>query len=156
MSAKLKLLVFFCLLASFVTAQQQTIRGTVLDAFTDSPLPGVVVQVVAMEPIHSDVSNVDGSFEIKSVPLGRCSVKASLLGYNENTISNIMLVSGKETQLTIKLEEKVMQLNEVTVTNKTTKRGTINDMSLISARTFSTEETERFAGSLGDPAREES
>lgn len=152
MSAKLKLLFFLCLSAISVSAQQ-TIRGTVLDAFTDSPLQGVVVQVVAMESTHSDVSNVDGSFEIQSVPLGRCSVKASLLGYNETTVSNIMLVSGKETQLTIKLEEKVMQLNEVTVTNKTSKRGINNDMSLISARTFSTEETERFAGSLGDPAR---
>ena len=29
----------------------------------------------------------------------------------------------------------------------------INDLALVSSRSFSVEETERYAGSLGDPAR---
>lgn len=46
-----------------------------------------------------------------------------------------------------------VSLGEITVRSARTKEQTINEMDVVSARTFSVEETERFAGSLGDPAR---
>jgi hypothetical protein len=44
-------------------------------------------------------------------------------------------------------------LNEVIVTSNKNKGEALNDMSLISARSISIEQTERFAGSFNDPSR---
>ncbi len=46
-----------------------------------------------------------------------------------------------------------MEMQEVVIKAGRRKDQAINDMATVSARTFSVEETERFAGSLGDPAR---
>jgi len=44
-------------------------------------------------------------------------------------------------------------LETVTVTSKTNKDGTLNKMATVSARTISTKEAGKFAGTLNDPAR---
>lgn len=60
---------------------------------------------------------------------------------------------GKEVQVEVKLEENAMDMEEVVVRYSKRKDKALNEMALVSSRTFSVEETERFAGSLGDPAR---
>ncbi|MDZ7635053.1 MAG: TonB-dependent receptor plug domain-containing protein [Bacteroidales bacterium] len=64
-----------------------------------------------------------------------------------------MVISGKELVADISLEEALNTLGEVTLTADIRKSETINELAMVSARTFSVEETERYAGSLGDPAR---
>ncbi|MEI7831470.1 MAG: TonB-dependent receptor, partial [Prolixibacteraceae bacterium] len=58
----------------------------------------------------------------------------------------------KETILDIAMEEIVTDLNEVVVT-ASAKDKTINNLIPVSARTFSTEEVNRYAGGRSDPAR---
>ena len=53
----------------------------------------------------------------------------------------------------MKLEEKINNIGEVVVKASAKKAEAQNELAMVSARTFSVEETERFAGSLGDPAR---
>ena len=48
------------------------------------------------------------------------------------------------------MEEAVLTMGEVTITHK---RDHINDMALVSTKTFDVQETERYAGSRSDPAR---
>ncbi|MBN2520872.1 MAG: TonB-dependent receptor, partial [Bacteroidales bacterium] len=55
--------------------------------------------------------------------------------------------------LEIEMEEKVLDIDEVVIKAYDRKDETINEMAMISARSFTIEETERYAGSLGDPAR---
>ena len=75
------------------------------------------------------------------------------MGYHPRIIPNLYLSSGKETRLVISLEENTMEMDEVVVRYEKRKDKAQNEMALVSSRTFSVEETERFAGSLGDPAR---
>lgn len=134
-------------------ANAQTLRGTVTDAFTGAPLDGAVVMVVELNTPLSTVTKEDGSFSIGRLPLGRKTIRVSMMGYHTSEVPNLMLASGKETVVNLKLVEKVTQLNEVVVSNRPQRDKTLNEMATLSARSFSVEQTERFAGSLGDPAR---
>ena len=53
----------------------------------------------------------------------------------------------------IKLEEKIIQGEEIVFKAFERKDRPINEMAQVSARSFTVEETERFAGSIGDPSR---
>jgi hypothetical protein len=131
----------------------QTIRGTVTEAVTGYPIPGAYVVVKGSEPAIGTSTDVNGKFVIKNVPIGRQTLEITFIGYEPKIISNLMLVSGKETIADAALEESVTAVGEVTVKATVRKSEAINEMAMVSARTFSVEETERFAGSLGDPAR---
>jgi hypothetical protein len=139
--------------STFAQKTGQTVRGTVVDAFTGSPVIGATIQVIGSNPLINSLSNQNGEFTISNIQPGRWTFAASMVGYKSQSYSNIMVISGKETVLSFKLEEKVTNLSEVVVSNGQSKERPINETALLSARSFSVEETERFAGSLGDPAR---
>ncbi len=74
------------------------------------------------------------------------------MGYETLYLRNISVNSGKELFLNVDMTENVTLLGEVTVRGY--KKGeVINQMAAISARSFSVEETERYAGSWADPGR---
>jgi len=151
----ISLTILFTLIAYNGIAQNtgQTVRGLVVDAFTGNPITGATVMVPASNPFIGTSTDGKGEFEMKNIPTGRSTFTVSIIGYNQQTISNVMVISGKETVLNFKLEEKVTHLGDVVVKAFYSKERPLNDLALISARSFSVEETERFAGSLGDPAR---
>jgi len=131
----------------------QTVRGTAIDAFTGSPVIGATITVPGTNPLICTVTNENGEFTLLNMQPGRWSFSASTVGYKTQSVNNIMVLSGKESVLTFKLEEKVHNLTDVVVHQSLSKERPLNEAALISARSFSVEETERFAGSLGDPAR---
>jgi hypothetical protein len=131
----------------------QTLRGTVRDEVTGAGLIGATVVIKGTEPLMGTITGNKGEFHFKNVPLGRQTLKVSYIGYYDAIVSNILLSSGKEVVLNIKLEEKAYEVDEITIRPEKKKEGSLNEMAVVSARTFSVEETERFAGSLGDPAR---
>ncbi len=61
-----------------------------------------------------------------------------------------MLQSGKEAIVNIELVEKIETLAVVEVKAYSQNGKAMNEMAPVSARSFSIEQTERFAGSLGD------
>ena len=131
----------------------QTVRGKVVDSETEAPLAGSVVIIKNSDPVLGARTDSEGDFIIEKVPAGRQSIEASYIGYLSNSMDNIFISSNRETYLYIKLEESVTSLNEVIVTNKLKKDQPLNANVIVSARTFSIEETERYSGSIGDPAR---
>ncbi len=131
----------------------QVIRGTIVDEVTGYPLPGANVILLESDPPFGTTTDLDGRFALQNVPLGRQSIEIRYVGYETKLIPNLLLTIAKEIVLEIKLTERVMEFEEVTVKAYSRKDKSINDMAMISARSFSIEETERFAGSLGDPAR---
>jgi len=149
----LALTVIFASVSGFAQNSGQTVRGVVVDAFTGSPIIGATIVVLETNPMIGCITDDKGEFSVSNIQTGRWSFSASLVGYKSQSISNIMVISGKATVLNFKLEEKVTQLGDVVVKASLSKERPLNDMALISARSFSVEETERFAGSLGDPAR---
>ncbi|MEM1136098.1 MAG: TonB-dependent receptor [Bacteroidota bacterium] len=147
-------LIFACLILFPCLGQEltQTIRGRIVDQDTQSPLTGVTITVIGSNPLLGSVSDIDGYFRLNKVPVGRVSLKISYIGYEERTISNLLVGSAKEIVLDLSLIESTEQLDEIVVT-ATQKGEILNEMSQISARSFSVEETKRFAGAIDDPAR---
>lgn len=131
----------------------QTVRGTVIDQTTRYPLVGAVVVLVGSEPLNGTTTNANGEFELNNVPLGRQTLDITFLGYQKRILNNLLIIGGKEQQLEVSLIENITQMQEVVVLGQKAKNRAQNQMAQVSARTFLVEETERFAGSLGDPAR---
>ncbi|MFM2292709.1 MAG: hypothetical protein RIS29_2522 [Bacteroidota bacterium] len=144
------LLIVIC---SVAMNAQITVRGVVADAFNESPVAGATVCILGTKPLVYTLSNENGEFTLKVPQPGRYSLSAAIVGYTPQTFSNLMVSAGKEAIVTFRLVEKVTNLKEVEVRPTVSKERPLNDMAMISARSFTVEETERFAGSLGDPAR---
>ncbi|HRC33310.1 MAG TPA: TonB-dependent receptor [Bacteroidia bacterium] len=136
----------------FAQHQGQKIRGIIVDKQTKQPLPGASVVMLDSVNFLGTVTNNLGQFRLAKVPLGRRIIKVSYVGYTESTYT-VIVTSGKEVVLEIALEEKVYNGNEIVVTAERQKDKAINQMASVSARSFTFEETSRYAGSLNDVAR---
>lgn len=137
---------------AYTQSLSQTIRGTVIDQVSQMPLPGATIVLVNSDPLIGVTSDVEGQFKITKVPVGSHALTVSFVGYKDLTLPNIVVNSGKEVVLTIPIEEDVTQMQEIVIT-ATEKDKALNDMSVVSARTFSVEETRKFAAAINDPAR---
>lgn len=131
----------------------QTVRGTVVDADAGFPLPGANVVLVGSDPFIGASTGMDGTFRLENVPVGRHDIQVTFLGYAPRMLSEILVTSGKEAVLTIGLQENMQTMDVVTVEAKRDAKEAGNELSMVSARSFSVEETKRYAGSFQDPAR---
>jgi len=150
-----KLFVLLLLTIHFAVFSQntQTVRGIVTDVDTKMPLPGATVVILNTNPVVGTTTNVDGKFKLENIPVGRVDIKVSFMGYNDQYLKNLEVLYAKELVLTISLTEKVYTMDAVEIVARTDKEKPLNTMASVSARTFSVEETQRYAGSLGDPSR---
>lgn len=130
---------------------QQNIRGTVVDSESKYPLVGSKVKVTTTDPVMGGVCNDKGEFSIADVPIGKHNLEISSIGYKTQTVT-VYVNSGKESIVNIYLEESGIISEEIVVTGRQ-KGEVINEMATVSATSFSVEETNRYAGSRGDPAR---
>ncbi len=137
----------------FANDYVQTFRGEVIDALTEVPLPGATVIIPESDPLKGTATDLEGRFRLENVPVGRIDVQVSMVGYETQQVSNLLVTSGRELVITVRMEETVTQLSDVEVRPDARKDQPINELALVSARSFTIEETERFAGSLGDPSR---
>ncbi|WP_066756996.1 TonB-dependent receptor [Crocinitomix algicola] len=130
---------------------EKTIRGTVTDNETFEPLIGARVVLLGTEPLIGTMTNLEGEFRLENVPVGRYDLQVSFIGY-ENYLRPNLDLSSKDLILTIGMTESVNIIDVVTV--EATKKGeTINQMTTVSNRSFSVEESNRYAGSKNDVAR---
>ena len=148
-------LILFTILHYNIKAQDnmQTLRGTVIDQQADMPLVGATIELLSTADSKGVTTDINGHFEMKSVPLGRHQFRISYIGYNTITLPNVLVTAGKEVILNIAMEETVINIDEVVVTAEVEKNKTINEMAAISARTFSLEEVSRYSGSSNDVSR---
>lgn len=153
----MKLLATLFLLSSLTLFSQEeitsAIKGTVIDKESSSPIPGVKIIIIGSSPVIGTFTDEDGNYRFDKIPIGRIALTFSYSGYNSVDKTNLLLISAKELEINVELEEKITLLNEVRVIAKDNKRGTINEMNTVSARVISTEEAMRFSGTLQDPAR---
>lgn len=150
MILRLLVLSFFLPIITFAQNNTQTIRGTITDKLSQSPIIGATIQISSLQ--IGAISDSVGNYSLSSIPPDRYEVKISCFGYKTLIIPNVVVTSGKEVMLDLALEEDMQQLGEVTV-KATNKGGTINKLASVSARTFSMEEINRYAGGRSDPAR---
>jgi hypothetical protein len=146
------LLFLSIILFPFISVAQltQVIKGIVQDKESHIPLQGVAVSVIDVQGKPGNVTDETGRFSIPDIPVGKHSIRISYLGYQPVELNDILVTSGKEVMLTVNMEEMSNKIEEVTIS---AKREHINDMAIVSAKTFDVIETERYAGSRADPAR---
>lgn len=131
----------------------QTIRGTVLDKVTKQTLIGASVKVADIQPLMGAVSDENGIFRIERVPVGRHKIEISYIGYEPFVSDNEIVGSAKELELTIELIEAATTTQTVVITAKKTGNEPVNELSIVSTRSFTAEQTQRFAASANDPGR---
>lgn len=131
----------------------QTLRGTIVDVVTRAPIPGATVTLQNVSPLTGVTSDDRGDFRLINIPVGRHSIIISCIGYDPRTITGLLLTSGKELVMSIALSEATTSMNEIVVTGLKNDGIPGDGVAVTSSRTFSIEESKRFAGSLGDPAR---
>ena len=149
----LRTTLLFTLMAGRAQEGTQTIRGTLTDQDAQTPLIGATVQIIGSDPIKGAVTDLSGNFRIENVTLGRVSLHITYIGYEDKVIPNVLVTSAKEVILNIPMQESVESLEEVVVTAQKNRSEVLNEMATVSARTFSVEETQRYAGAISDPAR---
>jgi hypothetical protein len=147
-----RFLLILIALPSLLFAQNNTqnIRGVVTDKLSQTPLTGVIVQIASIQKGSS--SDAKGNYTLSNISPDRYDIVATFLGYKTITIPNVVVTSGKEVIIDIAMEESYKQIGEVVV-KANNKEGTINKLATVSARTFSMEEVNRYAGGRSDPAR---
>lgn len=142
--------IWLALPVAVLAQYKQIVKGSITDKESKIPLIGVTVSVIDVEPRMGSVSNADGEFIIKDVPVGKHTLQVSYLGYNSVTLAGVLITSAKQVVLNIQMEESANKLDEVVISER---RDHLNEMALVSTKTFDVQETERYAGSRADPAR---
>jgi hypothetical protein len=147
-------LLLHLLAATTLSAQKtQTIRGTVTDKNTGVPLIGATVVLLDHQPLLGTITDHQGYFALEGVPVGRQGIQVEYLGYHREVYQGLDISSGKAFTINAEMEEAVIMGEEAVVKAQSTKGQPLNEMALVSARSFNMEEAERYAGSWGDPAR---
>lgn len=139
----------------FGKAQQHTsaLKGKVIDAASEAPIPYATVLLLNTNPPIGAASDDEGNFTLENIPVGRYDVKIVSVGYEPAILGGILIISGKVQTVTAHLQEVVLSVNEVVVKPKEEKEKAINQMATVSAKQFTVEETNKYAGGLDDPAR---
>jgi hypothetical protein len=152
MKIKLLLLNFILVSNLFFSQVTQTVKGKVVDKVTGIGLPGAIVHLKSSTNNIAVTANNDGVYKLIGVPVGRQSFLFSYTGYRPVPINDVIVTSGKEVVLNIELEESTVEMAEVEV-KASHDSDVVNSMQSVNMKSFSIEETERYAGSRQDPAR---
>ena len=147
----------FQVLSNSAFAQQpmatavQTIRGIVSDQVLQSPIPGATVRL----PLSniSTTTDANGAFKFNNIPLGIQQINVTSVGYKEIVLDNVAVNAGKEVVLNINLENSIVRNQNILIKANSRKNKPLNEMSLVSARAFTVEETQKYAAAVNDPSR---
>ena len=113
MKLTLLLLVTAFLFPGQASAQTGAVSGIVVDKSTLEPLPSAAVQILGSSLGAS--SNEEGKFTITGVPFGTYQVRASIVGYEPEIISDVVVASGRKLDLRFELHESAIGLEGVEV-----------------------------------------
>jgi hypothetical protein len=144
----LTLLPFF-----YLPAQAQrlgSIAGVVSDKYLLTPLSGATVTLT--DSPYGSLTDSLGQFRIKGIAPKTYTLKVSALGYADYFLYNVVITSGNEIALSIQLEQKTKELEEVFVKNKKTALAASLETPL-SVQKLTTEEIRSNPGGNFDIAR---
>ena len=147
---------FFLFVSTLCFGQnlQQTVRGQVVDGDSRYPLTGAVVVLVKdTVAVRSAMTDAEGRFRFDEVNVGRYNILIRYIGYEDLNLPNIEITSGKEVVMPLEMRETYLEGERVEIIANGRKDKPNNEMVTVSGRVFTIEETTRYAGSLGDPAR---
>lgn len=148
---KFFLIIIFTLIKTIGFSQfTQTIRGTVNETVLQTPVAGATVTLMGNKSVLTDSL---GNFRFLNVPVGTHTIRITHVSFKEAVVANLTVNAGKELVLTIPVESIVKEQSEIVIKGDKRKNKPINEMSTVSARAFTVEETQRYAASVNDPLR---
>jgi hypothetical protein len=141
-----KLLPFLLLFTTpaFAQTYTSTIRGTVRDTDTGLPLVGATVTISPEE--SGMITGPQGTYRFDNLPVGRYQLKVSYVGYATLSVPEILLESGKENIIDVRLSAAGTELQEATVS-------AARPIAFNSIQPITIEQTFRYAATYMDPAR---
>lgn len=146
-------ILLFSTLNSFSQELFQTIKGTVVDKDIHRPLAGATISIADDSTHVPVISDGKGNFILSKVPVGRHRIECTYSGYENRITDNIILNSAKELEIVIELEQYYQEQSAVVVKTKRNPKQPVNKLSVVSTRSFTPEETQRYAASVNDPSR---
>ncbi|MES2652519.1 MAG: TonB-dependent receptor [Bacteroidota bacterium] len=145
------LLFFFS--TSYSQSLNQTIRGVITDQDNKQAIVGATVAIAGSNPLKTTATDKEGNFRFDNIEIGRITLEIANIGYKKIILPNIVVNSGKEVVLNITMQEAVTQLKDVVLTFDKNKAQALNDMAIVSGRSISPEQTNRYAGGFNDPSK---
>ena len=104
----------------------ETIKGTVVEEGSGKTLPAV--NVVIRKIKKSTITDAEGNFTIYKLDTGKYDVEFSSLGFETKIVTDVELIAGEVTVLTISLVEKKNTLDEIVVTKTRAKAESIKSL----------------------------
>ncbi len=137
------------LLFSEAYSQTGTITGSVADSKMGEPLVGATAVVVELKNTGT-MTDFNGRFKVV-VPVGSYSLRISMVGYQPVVETDIIVRTGSETPVNVKMTEMPLQLDQVTVSPDYFERASIENF--VSTVALGSEEIRRSPGSDMDYQR---
>ena len=111
------LLIILFLTSITINAQTRSrITGTVKDANTGEALVGV--NVIVKGTYLGSATDINGKYFIINVPVGTYQVQASMIGYQTQLVTDVIVSADRLTTVDFDLKTTVIQGQEVIVTSK--------------------------------------
>jgi len=129
-------------------AETGSIRGRVIDQSTKEPLPAAIVQIVDLQIGGS--ADIEGRFTLNDIPVGTHRVRASLVGYEPHTESDVIVATARPVELVIELRQSSIDIEGVEVRAGYFQR---TPDAPVSVQRLSYEEIRRSPGGFEDVVR---
>ncbi|MGQ9707365.1 MAG: TonB-dependent receptor [bacterium] len=112
------------------------IRGKVTDKRSREPLVGVNIIVAGTE--LGAATDINGEYEIINVPPGRYKLTASYVGYNDMTVTDVLVVQDNVTVIDFQLTQTAIEVKtvEVKAERPLVNRGTVTVERVITDEEF--------------------
>lgn len=135
----------FLFLSFQLFAQNGIVKGTLTDALSNEPIG--FANVLVMGTDAGGVTDIDGKYEIAGIKPGLYDIRASYVGFEEQTIYEIQVSSAKPAIVNFKMEENGTDLEEVVVKASPFRK---TEESPVSLRTIGVAEIQRNPGGNRD------
>ncbi len=116
MFRKVLLTLGLLLVAEIAVLAQGTMKGTVIDAKTKEAMP--MVNVIAKQDgkqVLVGVTNFDGEFTIKPLPVGKYDVEVRFVGYNTYVREGVNVTASNFTVVNIEMTTATTMMDEVVI-----------------------------------------
>lgn len=135
-------------IGSALPAQSGIIKGKVTDALNNEPIPFANVLILGTD--IGTTTDAEGDYEITGLEPKLYDVRASYLGYNNQTEYEVQVTNSKPATVNLALSESVQDLQEVVVKASPFKK---TEESPLSLRTIGVAEIQRNPGGNRDISR---
>ena len=138
----------FLFSTSLAQNAQGEIYGRIIDAVSKQPLVGA--NIILLGTTLGDATDSNGEFKITNILPNTYQVRASLIGYNSVTKTDISVTTARPIELDFELIEQIVELESVTVLADYFSR---IPTEVNSTKNFSYEEIRRTPGGFEDVVR---